>query len=307
MSVRRISGLATLAFLGFALQACVQDPDEDAADAGELDGVWMLTESRHSWTQDGFTEKDTIRVDTASAFNREFYYINEGLAFWVRFDVDGDESWSQFSRLRNIGGNKWVWGTSDTITVTRSGNNLSLESSGEYVYYDDWFGDTLRYTYSSITNLVAYHREFPPAEWFQPPPTESEPNGTRGTANSLIVGGRPLEASLSAGDVDWYSFDAVQGQAYMIQTHGNTDTYMELYQGQSQLNASDDYIGNNAGFAWLSPATGTYHLRVRGFSSSTMGSYTVSVRNYLLDDYDLYKPAVLNRPAPLPHPLYTRD
>jgi hypothetical protein len=305
MSLRRISGLAILAFFGFALQSCVQDPADDA-DAGGLDGVWMLTESRYSWTQDGFTEKDTIRYDTASVFSREFYYIREGLAFWIQHDVEGDESWSQFSRLRSLGGNRWIWGTGDTLTVTLSGNRLTLESSQEYAYYDDWFGDTVRYFYSGTTTLVAYHREFPPEEWFQPPAPETEPNGTRATANSLTVGGRPLVASLSAGDVDWYSFEAVQGQAYLIQTYGSTDTYMVLYQGQTLLDESDDFEGNNAGFEWQCPATGTYHLRVSGFSTSTAGSYTMGVQNWSWDD-ELFKPASIKRHAPGPHPMYTRD
>ena len=97
-----------------------------------------------------------------------------------------------------------------------------------------------------------------------------------------------------SGDVDWFSFSAVGGVAYQFATTlgGLEDTVLRLIgtNGTTQLATNDDGGPGLASLiSWTAPASGTYFVEVRGFSSN-VGDYEVSVSSVvvpsLLGDYN---------------------
>lgn len=93
----------------------------------------------------------------------------------------------------------------------------------------------------------------------------------------------------------WYKFTPPQTDYYNIYTSGSTDTYCELYQGTSLFLEGDDDDGDGNNFKLtrkLSKDT-TYYFKVRGYSSSTSGSYSLKIEcdfvNQLQKLHDLAK------------------
>ena len=81
------------------------------------------------------------------------------------------------------------------------------------------------------------------------------------------------------GDRDYFRAEVNQAGTYSVETTGGTDTYGTVFDGDGVLREEDDDGGNGANFRIegdLEP--GTYYVEVRGFSSSTTGSYEVAVR-----------------------------
>ena len=97
----------------------------------------------------------------------------------------------------------------------------------------------------------------------------------------LAVDGTTYSASISPeGDFDWYRFNASAGVPYLMETSGTTDMYMELYDrdGVTLIFENDDgKIDLNSRILWRFESSGTYYIRLRGWSSSETGSYEVSV------------------------------
>jgi len=88
------------------------------------------------------------------------------------------------------------------------------------------------------------------------------------------------------GDDDWYSFDAVSGVTYTIDTFdldGNSDTYMYLYADCNTKITEDDESGDETGAArivWTATESGTLYVWVehwdyRQFGSNTFYSFSV--------------------------------
>lgn len=113
---------------------------------------------------------------------------------------------------------------------------------------------------------------------------EVEPNnGCPG--QPILCGDVVTPAALSpAGDVDYYEFVVAAGTQVTIGTDAlvpggpDVDTYVELYGSdcsQARLTYSDD--DGPGAFSLISnfivPVTGPYHIKVRGWSSSTTGDY----------------------------------
>ena len=79
----------------------------------------------------------------------------------------------------------------------------------------------------------------------------------------------------TAGDVDWFKFQAVAGKSYVFTVGLGTlpDSVLYLYDtnGAKQLAFNDDYGSSSASqIAWTAPATGAYYLVVAGYGSMTL-------------------------------------
>ena len=101
-------------------------------------------------------------------------------------------------------------------------------------------------------------------------------------AVSLTVGGSPTSASIGqAGEVDAYRFVVETAGNHIIETQGATDVVMVLYgpDDMTALITEDDDSGSGTNSRIernLGP--GTYFARVRHYSGSSTGSYSISVR-----------------------------
>lgn len=96
---------------------------------------------------------------------------------------------------------------------------------------------------------------------------------------------------LNAGDVIWYAFYTVESPYYQgvydIYTTGNTDTYGQLYRKDSQgnmilIDSNDDSgEGSNFKFSYILNGSTVYYVKVRGYSSSTTGSFYFNVERHV--------------------------
>ena len=83
-------------------------------------------------------------------------------------------------------------------------------------------------------------------------------------------------------DTDWFRFSATAGTQYTFETTLQTlsDSVLALYDtnGTTSLAENDDGgVNRGSKITWTVPATGTYYLQVKSYSSSYTGTYTLSV------------------------------
>jgi len=81
------------------------------------------------------------------------------------------------------------------------------------------------------------------------------------------------------GDWDYYRFNA-SATTYSIETISEIDTYMYLFglDGFTELDRDDDSgVSYNAKITWAFDEAGTYFVKVKGYSSSTTGDYSVVI------------------------------
>jgi hypothetical protein len=109
---------------------------------------------------------------------------------------------------------------------------------------------------------------------------EVEPNGTNATAQAIAVGTQ-LDASLAAGEQDWYSFTLAAATRIRIHT-SNADTRVALLDaaGATYLAIDDDARTSTNGYSSeiaLNVAAGSYTIQVVGFSTSSAGAYSLEV------------------------------
>ena len=111
-----------------------------------------------------------------------------------------------------------------------------------------------------------------------------EPDNTAYEATSLDFTASQHHG-LTAGDEDWIALSVIGGFQYTVETYATsigtiTDTYIYLYQSNgSTLVAEDDDGGDNtySMVSFTADYTGFYYLRVKGYSDSTTGYYSVQI------------------------------
>ncbi len=119
--------------------------------------------------------------------------------------------------------------------------------------------------------------------WVRAEYPEQEPNDTC-PGQSTACGDVVNPAYLNPGEQDWYSFHVDAGIPITVGTDAvnpgdNTDTYIELYfECGGTILAQDDDSG--PGFYSLitnfnAPSTGTYNVKVRGYSQTSQGPYKI--------------------------------
>lgn len=120
-------------------------------------------------------------------------------------------------------------------------------------------------------------------------PSLIEPMGgsSADTAQRISVGSTVYDSIGAAAQVDWFVFKTDTGAgAYDIYTTGSTDVYGEIYKktlfGYSLIDGDDDG-GDGSNFrleVGLNNNT-DYYVKVRHYSTSGTGSYTLRVREHL--------------------------
>jgi hypothetical protein len=111
---------------------------------------------------------------------------------------------------------------------------------------------------------------------------EAEPNDTC-PGQALTCGDVLTQATLTPGDVDLISFQAIQGDVCVLGTDSagglDPDTKITLLNDCGSTVASDDDGGPGlfSLLSYLVPTTGTYTLRIEGLLSSVAGDYVAFV------------------------------
>jgi hypothetical protein len=100
---------------------------------------------------------------------------------------------------------------------------------------------------------------------------------------TLTVNGSTVTGNISpAGDIDWYQFTASSSGTYTIETWAGTltDNYMYLYGPNSQttlIEEDDNHGTGNMAKITRYLSSGTYYIKIRGYSSNYTGTYTIRV------------------------------
>jgi len=127
-----------------------------------------------------------------------------------------------------------------------------------------------------------------------------EPNDAYDAATTIASLNTPLANVFDvAGDQDWYSWDAHQGQWYSIRTSnldGGSDTLLELYDvdGLTILASEENHgAGSASKLQWQAPFSGTYFVRILQAPGSNYGcesSYDFQIEEIKR----LYLPFIVN-------------
>ena len=114
-----------------------------------------------------------------------------------------------------------------------------------------------------------------------PPPTDDH-GDTPATATPIGTDGTSVAGVIAPGDdEDWFSFDAIAGNEYLIATGDSLDTVISLIDsdGVTELAWDDDGGPEYSSLiAWTCITSGTYYVKVESYDTD-MGSYTLSVED----------------------------
>ena len=101
---------------------------------------------------------------------------------------------------------------------------------------------------------------------------------------ALVVNGPAMTGAISSpGEADWYSFTVSTPGVYTLNTTSGTleDNYMYLYGPNSQtalLAQNDENGADLAAQIVRTLSVGTYYVKMRAYSATATGTYTINVK-----------------------------
>lgn len=107
-----------------------------------------------------------------------------------------------------------------------------------------------------------------------------EDDDTFETAYEISVNTIYKHTIYPAGEFDYMKFWGVSGSQYIIETTVfDIDTYMDLYSSSSNLIDSDDDsgVGTASKIVYTPGVSDYYYIKIRGFSSASVGYYNLEV------------------------------
>ena len=147
-------------------------------------------------------------------------------------------------------------------------------------YFAGWYdnselaGNPVSNPYYSSTTHALY------AKWMTEEEYLAFCDGTSFEKAYIITSGQTLDAVIdTSGEYVYFKFTATESKTFTFQSSGSYDTYGYLYdEGQSQLSSNDDSgSGSNFLISRMMSAGETVYIKARMYSSSTIGTFTVSV------------------------------
>jgi uncharacterized repeat protein (TIGR02543 family) len=99
-------------------------------------------------------------------------------------------------------------------------------------------------------------------------------------AKTIVANGTSQSHTLTEDDEDWMEFYAIAGNVYTIQTSGNIDTYLEIYNNilAETPGLSNDDGGRDYNAKIVLPCLGTGYFWIRVYSGvGDIGHYSISV------------------------------
>lgn len=106
-----------------------------------------------------------------------------------------------------------------------------------------------------------------------------ENDDTRANAHAIVAGETQSHTIHSSTDVDWTVIRPIQRGTYQIQTSGDGDMKLELYNAAGQLLASDDDsgVGLNARVGQVLNANTDYYIKAYAYNGALVENYGLSV------------------------------
>ncbi len=121
-------------------------------------------------------------------------------------------------------------------------------------------------------------------------PTQ-EVGQTIGTSYEILVGDTVNSSIETGGDQDWYAVDLTAGQYIQVDLGNGTleDSYLTIYDSNGNVLAQDDDSGTNlwASTSYYSDTNQTVYIAARGYDSSYVGTYQLTVEEVSFSDVDL--------------------
>ncbi|MCG8452802.1 MAG: PPC domain-containing protein [Spirochaetales bacterium] len=165
-------------------------------------------------------------------------------------DYVNDQDWYQFELPRNLDSSEVLslqtFGSLDTVLT------LYDQFEGEVIRDDDSGADSNAHLMISNLEPGVYYVAVSAfgesvgqyqlqGELLIPQRDEFEPDDGMGEASLYLLGESPQVRTFSPfGDEDWIGFEIVENDYYIIQTTGDLDTYMELYDEEGNLIEEND-------------------------------------------------------------------
>ena len=166
----------------------------------------------------------------------------------------------------------------ESVTTDRAFALPKVTREGHYFggWYDnaEFSGNPVNSPYYSQTMHTLY------AKWMTEEEYLASHDGSSFEKAYIITIGESLSAVIdTAGEYVYFKFTATESKTYTFQSSGSYDTYGYLYNSsQSQLSSNDDSgDGSNFLISRSMSAGETVYLKVKLYSSSATGTFTVSV------------------------------
>ena len=116
-----------------------------------------------------------------------------------------------------------------------------------------------------------------------------EPDDNYTSATPITIGENQSHTLYPAGDEDWMVFTLSNTTRVEIETMVGVDTVLYLYDENLTLITSDDDAGIGLGSKIIYDLnSGTYYIKVNGYSSTETGSYNITLNGFTL--IDVYEP-----------------
>ena len=224
---------------------------------------------------------------------------------WKRWSVEGDRSGETVESVHHPGGGRKEWAQGElkrTITaILTDADNQQVDAFDVDVMQGALVGGSSGaglFANNSDNRLIGvlsggpedncavnyfgrFDRFFPYAQ----PYLQPEAGGSTGDDHSgsisdatLVPLGSATAGTLTAGDVDIFTFEVLEAGIVTLQTEGSTDTYGTLLRADGSTVFSDDDRGQGSNFRIVKTvAPGTYYIEVKGFNDRATGPYTLLV------------------------------
>ncbi len=251
----------------------------NAGDAELLDLHALTTQDINITIIDMESVTDDFGNDSSEA-----YEVNIGEEIDATINYNGDQDWFKFEVTEQGGYAIQTTGDLDTHGYLFN-DTIAEDTSATYLADDYYRGKDKNFLIAKKLEPGVYYVKVKGkydndigAYGFRVTKAEFKNNDTIEEAESTEID-ELLDAAIDyENDEDWYSFEVDEIGKYVIETTGNIDTYGYLYNFEESMMESDDDDGVDCNFnisRELNP--GVYYIKVRGFSSSTMGDYNLSV------------------------------
>jgi len=109
---------------------------------------------------------------------------------------------------------------------------------------------------------------------------EQEPNNELNQATTLPTDNTQIQNSiLPAGEADFFGISMEAGHTYQIETFCQVDTILVLYDAnENWIAENDDSQGECSLLGYTPTRSGTYYVKVYGYSAEAIGNYSISCR-----------------------------
>jgi len=260
------------------------EDDEDTTQ--NITGKWYLYQTIEVETEGGETYTDEWTYDQnidPDFFSASFLEITtDNIIF---YDNDLGSYYETESNPYVINGSKIITTyvdegeiEIDTATYHFDGDMLVVVAT----YEEEGYSET--YT----TKLKPYQGVIPPDSWTTALVNDNyEPDNEYASATTINLDEQQSHVTI-VEDADWFKFDGIADETYLIEISGYMDNYMYLYDtdGMTLIDEDDDndydveietsYWGNPV-ILWNCTTSGAYYFEVTGLGSYTEGYYSVEI------------------------------